>query len=99
VTLVAKAGLLDKAMALIPRGAKPNAAKRRPDARKQLAVLQKKLATLVEDVEKLAELIGRGEGRPAPRRRTGPGGKPASPRLAGGRRRRPAKVREGPSPG
>jgi hypothetical protein len=77
---VAEQGLLDKAMALIPRGTKPNAAKRRPDARKQLALLQKKLATLVEDVEKLAKLIAPSRARPPPRGQTKPRGKPAPAR-------------------
>jgi hypothetical protein len=77
--------IVDKAMAMLPGGKKR---KSMADARKkQLAVVEKKLATLARDVEKLAALIAADAGRALSGRG---GGKPAVPKAPA---RKPAKAK------
>jgi hypothetical protein len=82
VTVVAEEGLLDKAIGLFPGVSKRRPAKRPADAKRQLALLQKNLAKLARDVEKLGELITRGKGKAAARGRTNPAGKKTGGRRA-----------------
>jgi len=78
--------IVDKAMAMLPGGTRRKSAS---DARKkQLAVIEKKLATLAKDVEKLAALIAADAGKAL----AGRGGK----KPAGGKApaRKPAATRK-----
>jgi hypothetical protein len=65
VTSVAEKGLLDKAMGLVSGVSKRKRVARPEDMKRQLSLLQKNLAKLVEDVEKLGELVRGGHVTPA----------------------------------
>jgi hypothetical protein len=79
--------IVDKAMAMLPGGRKRNSAS---DARKkQLAVVERKLATLARDVEKLAALIAADAGKALSGR--GGGKKPTVPKAPA---RKPAKPKK-----
>ncbi len=58
---MAEESIIDRAIGFIPGVGKPKRAKRAATTRTQLATLQRNLARLAKDVEKLSRLIGGGQ--------------------------------------
>ena len=87
--------IIDKAMALLPgTGAKKKRASASEARHKQLGAIQKKLAALSKNVEKLAatiaadaeKAVGSVTGKKKPAAKTTPAKKPAAAKSAGGKK-------------
>jgi hypothetical protein len=62
---MADQSIIDKAIGLIPGVGKPKRVRKRASPQMQIAALQKGLAALTRDVEKLSRLIGSKQKQPA----------------------------------